>query len=176
MLLFINRLPSVEQRPRFTTHATENLTFFFLTITCLIYRSPSDSDSSASDFLSSCIEYLLATDPKCLVTKLGDFIVRNRDLLVHSSDTPLWVEEPNNYPWSTNWPPHTCTRRSWRLCSHSRSWPHSVPFFCSDISVLIPLGSSDYCVITSSINLTSHDPPIISKHNLTLQSSQLERF
>lgn len=127
----------------------------------IVYRPPINGDS-IFDFLSLDIEYLLITDANCHVLILGGFTVHNPEWLTHSSDISVIRLEAEQLAVVNN---------SFHLIDLLKRIPDrsgscadilhlmlsSALSSLSNISILIPLVSSNHCVLTPSISLTHHN-------------------
>ncbi|MBM6549305.1 hypothetical protein H7673_10630 [Streptococcus dysgalactiae subsp. equisimilis] len=130
---------------------------------CILYRSPNSSDCSVSDLLSSRIENILQSDSTAQVTILGDFNVHNSDWLTHSASTTTLGREAeafaviNNLSQLVTFP----TRVPDRSEEHAHTLDlllTSNPSLISDLSHSPPLGSSDHCLITFSVQIPTYVP------------------
>lgn len=130
---------------------------------CLLYRSPNSVDASLFDVLSLAIESTLVSDPSAHVSVLGDFNIHNSEWLLHSAGTTALGREAeafaiiNNLSQLVDFPTRVPDRDGDR--AHTLDLVLTTnPTLFSNVSSLPPLGSSDHCMISCSLEFSYPTP------------------
>lgn len=143
----------------------------------MLFIVPSPAELTSSFDFSSTFERLLIIDPISHIAILRDFRFHNHEWLVHS-DTSIMGHQAEQFAVVNNLcqvtdPAHIPDKTGVR--AHILDFIPTLVFSpYSSTYILSPLGLSDYCVITSSVNFTNHNSHPPQDRHLELQFGKTE--